>query len=162
MISEGGAHVVKIEGGSELSEVVNLLAQHGIPVCGHLGLTPQSIHKIGGLGVQAATDKTAKELEKDAISLQEAGASCLVLECVPSLVAERVTKLLKIPVIGIGAGSKCDGQVLVLYDILGLTSKQPKFSKNFLSGEDSISGAIKKYVKQVKNNSFPTESNSYE
>jgi 3-methyl-2-oxobutanoate hydroxymethyltransferase len=162
LISEGGAHVVKIEGGSELSEVVNLLSQHGIPVCGHLGLTPQSIHKIGGLGVQAATDKTAKELEKDAISLQEAGASCLVLECIPSLVAERVTKLLEIPVIGIGAGSKCDGQVLVLYDILGLTSKQPKFSKNFLSGEDSISGAIKKYVKQVKNNSFPTESNSYE
>ena len=162
LISEGGAHVVKIEGGSELSEVVNLLSQHGIPVCGHLGLTPQSIHKIGGLGVQAATDKTAKVLEKDAISLQEAGASCLVLECVPSLVAERVTKLLKIPVIGIGAGSKCDGQVLVLYDILGLTSKQPKFSKNFLLGEDSISDAIKKYVKQVKNNSFPTESNSYE
>ena len=162
LISEGGAHVVKIEGGSELSEVVNLLSQHGIPVCGHLGLTPQSIHKIGGLGVQAATDKTAKELEKDAISLQEAGASCLVLECVPSLVAERVTKLLEIPVIGIGAGSKCDGQVLVLYDILGLTSKQPKFSKNFLLGEDSISDAIKKYVKQVKNNSFPTESNSYE
>ena len=162
LISEGGAHVVKIEGGSELSEVVNLLSQHGIPVCGHLGLTPQSIHKIGGLGVQAATDKTAKELEKDAISLQEAGASCLVLECIPSLVAERVTKLLEIPVIGIGAGSKCDGQVLVLYDILGLTSKQPKFSKNFLSGEDSISDAIKKYVKHVKNNSFPKESNSYE
>ena len=162
LISEGGAHVVKIEGGSELSEVVNLLSQHGIPVCGHLGLTPQSIHKIGGLGVQAATDKTAKELEKDAISLQEAGASCLVLECIPSLVAERVTKLLEIPVIGIGAGSKCDGQVLVLYDILGLTSKQPKFSKNFLLDEDSISDAIKKYVKQVKNNSFPTESNSYE
>ena len=162
LISEGGAHVVKIEGGSELSAVVKLITQHGIPVCGHLGLTPQSIHKIGGLGVQAATDKTAKELEKDAISLQEAGASCLVLECIPSLVAERVTKLLEIPVIGIGAGSKCDGQVLVLYDILGLTSKQPKFSKNFLLGEDSISDAIKKYVKQVKNNSFPTESNSYE
>ena len=162
LISEGGAHVVKIEGGSELSAVVKLIVQHGIPVCGHLGLTPQSIHKIGGLGVQAATDKTAKELEKDAISLQEAGASCLVLECVPSLVAERVTKFLKIPVIGIGAGSKCDGQVLVLYDILGLTSKQPKFSKNFLLGEDSISDAIKKYVKQVKNNSFPTKSNSYE
>ena len=162
LISEGGAHVVKIEGGSELSAVVKLIAQHGIPVCGHLGLIPQSIHKIGGLGVQAATDKTAKELEKDAISLQEAGASCLVLECIPSLVAERVTKLLEIPVIGIGAGSKCDGQVLVLYDILGLTSKQPKFSKNFLLGEDSISDAIKKYVKQVKNNSFPTESNSYE
>ena len=142
LISEGGAHVVKIEGGSELSAVVKLIAQHGIPVCGHLGLTPQSIHKIGGLGVQAATDKTAKELEKDAISLQEAGASCLVLECIPSLVAERVTKLLEIPVIGIGAGSKCDGQVLVLYDILGLTSKQPKFSKNFLLGEDSILSLI--------------------
>ena len=162
LTSEGGAHVVKIEGGSELSEAVKLITQHGIPVCGHLGLTPQSIHKIGGLGVQANTDETAKKLEKDALSLQEAGVSCLVLECIPSPVAERVTKLLKIPVIGIGAGVQCDGQVLVLYDILGLTSKQPKFSKNFLSEEDSISDAIKKYVKQVKNNSFPTESNSYE
>ena len=162
LVSEGGAHVVKIEGGSELSETVKLITQHGIPVCGHLGLTPQSIHKLGGLSVQAATSKAAKKLEKDALSLQEAGASCLVVECIPSSVAANVTKLLDIPVIGIGAGINCDGQVLVLYDILGLTPKQPKFSKNFLSEEDSISDAIKKYVEQVKNNSFPSESNSYE
>ena len=162
LVSEGGAHVVKIEGGSELSETVKLITRHGIPVCGHLGLTPQSIHKLGGLSVQAATSKAAKKLEKDALSLQEAGASCLVVECIPSSVAANVTKLLDIPVIGIGAGIDCDGQVLVLYDILGLTPKQPKFSKNFLSEEDSISDAIKKYVERVKNNSFPSESNSYE
>jgi len=158
LVSEGAAHVVKIEGGSELSETVKLITQHGIPVCGHLGLTPQSIHKLGGLCVQAATDKAAKELEKDALSLQEAGAACLVVECIPSSVAANVTKLLDIPVIGIGAGIDCDGQVLVLYDILGLTPKQPKFSKNFLSGKKSVFDAIKEYVEQVKNNSFPPES----
>ena len=137
-----------------------MITQHGIPVCGHLGLTPQSIHKLGGLGVQAATNKAAEELEKDALSLQEAGASCLVVECIPSSVAANVTKLLDIPVIGIGAGVDCDGQVLVLYDILGLTPKQPKFSKNFLSGKKSIFDAIKEYVEQVKDNSFPSKSSS--
>jgi 3-methyl-2-oxobutanoate hydroxymethyltransferase len=162
LISEGGAHVVKIEGGDELSKTIKLITQHGIPVCGHLGLTPQSIHKIGGFEVQAVTDETAKELEKDALSLQEAGASCLVLECIPASVAANVTELLDIPVIGIGAGIHCDGQVLVLYDMLGLTPKQPKFARNFLSGQDSISDAIEEYVNQVKNGSFPSESNSYE
>jgi 3-methyl-2-oxobutanoate hydroxymethyltransferase len=127
-----------------------------------LGLTPQSIHQIGGFGVQAVSNKAAKELEKDALSLQEAGASCLVLECIPSSTAASVTKLLDIPVIGIGAGIYCDGQVLVLHDMLGLTPKQPKFSKNFLSGNDSIFDAIEEYVNQVKNNSFPSPSNSYE
>ena len=162
LVSEGGAHVVKIEGGDELSQTVKLITQHGIPVCGHLGLTPQSIHQIGGFGVQAVSNKAAKELEKDALSLQEAGASCLVLECIPSSTAASVTKLLDIPVIGIGAGIYCDGQVLVLHDMLGLTPKQPKFSKNFLSGNDSIFDAIEEYVNQVKSNSFPSPSNSYE
>ena len=158
LVSEGGAHVVKIEGGRELSETVSLITQHGVPVCGHLGLTPQSIHKLGGLGIQAATDKAAKDLEKDALALQDAGISCLVLECIPSSVAANVTKILDIPVIGIGAGIDCDGQVLVLYDILGLTPKQPKFSKNFLTGKTSVYDAIVQYVEQVKNNSFPSES----
>ena len=161
LITEGGAHVVKIEGGKELSETIKLITQNGIPVCGHLGLTPQSIHQIGGLGVQATTEKDAKKLKEDALSLQNAGASCLVLECVPSSVASVVTKTLDIPVIGIGAGVDCDGQVLVLYDILGLTSLQPKFSKNFLVDQNSILDAIKDYVKEVKDGTFPSLSNSY-
>ena len=161
LIAEGGAQVVKIEGGQELFETVRLITENGIPVCGHLGLTPQSIHQIGGLGVQANTEDTAKKLVEDAISLQSAGASCIVLECVPSEVTADVSKTLNIPVIGIGAGVDCDGQVLVLYDILGLTKTQPKFSKNFLIDHNSIFDAIKDYVAEVKNASFPTSSNSY-
>lgn len=162
LVSEGGAHIVKLEGGDELSETIKLMAQHGIPVCGHLGLTPQSIHKIGGYRVQAVSDETADKLKQDAMALQQAGAVCLVLECVPSAVAADVTQSLDIPVIGIGAGIDCDGQVLVVYDMLGLTDKQPKFSKIFLSGKDSISDAIKDYVNEVKNNSFPSSVHSYE
>jgi 3-methyl-2-oxobutanoate hydroxymethyltransferase len=162
LVSEGGAHVVKLEGGEELSETIKLMGQHGIPVCGHLGLTPQSIHKIGGYRVQAKSDEAADKLKQDAIALQQAGAVCLVLECVPSAVATNVTQSLDIPVIGIGAGCDCDGQVLVVYDMLGLTDKQPKFSKNFLTGKDSIADAIKDYVNEVKSNSFPSPAHTYD
>jgi len=162
LVSEAGAQVVKLEGGEELSETIRLMAQHGIPVCGHLGLTPQSIHKIGGYRVQAKSNEAADKLKQDAKALQQAGAVCLVLECVPSAVATDVTQSLDIPVIGIGAGLDCDGQVLVVYDMLGLTEKQPRFSKNYLIGKDSIAEAIKTYVDDVKNKSFPSSAHAYD
>ncbi|MDB9751454.1 3-methyl-2-oxobutanoate hydroxymethyltransferase [Gammaproteobacteria bacterium] len=159
---ESNTDMVKMEGGKEISEAVASITQDGIPVCGHLGLMPQSIHKLGGYRVQAKTEAEANKLKEDAILLQVSGADCLVLECVPAKVAADISSLLDIPVIGIGAGVGCDGQVLVVYDILGLSEQKFKFSKNFLSGRDSISDAIKAYVAAVKNNSFPSLSHSYE
>lgn len=162
LVSEANADMVKLEGGAEISEAVSLITQDGIPVCGHLGLMPQSIHELGGYRVQAKTEAEAEKLKQDAISLQASGADCLVLECVPAKVAADVSEVLDIPVIGIGAGVDCDGQVLVVYDMLGLSDKEFKFSKNFLVGKDSIADAIKDYVAAVKNNSFPSASHSYE
>ncbi len=162
LVSEGNADMVKLEGGAEISEAVSQITQDGIPVCGHLGLMPQYIHELGGYRVQAKTAAEAERLKQDAISLQASGADCLVLECVPAKVAADVSDVLDIPVIGIGAGVDCDGQVLVVYDMLGLSDKEFKFSKNFLVGRDSIADAIKAYVAAVKNNSFPSASHSYE
>jgi 3-methyl-2-oxobutanoate hydroxymethyltransferase len=161
LVNEGGADMVKLEGGVEIRETVLLITQQGIPVCGHLGLMPQSIHELGGYKVQAKTEKEAEKLKQDAITLQESGADCLVLECVPAKVAAEVSDELDIPVIGIGAGPDCDAQVLVVYDMLGLTKKEFKFSKNFLIGKDSIAAAFEGYVDAVKNNSFPDASHSY-
>ncbi len=161
LIDEGGADVVKLEGGEEICETVALITEKGAPVCGHLGLMPQSINTIGGYHVQAKTEEAVNKLKQDALALQKAGAVCLVLECIPATVAADVTQLLDIPVIGIGAGSDCDAQVLVVYDMLGLTDKQLKFSKNFLVGNDSIADAIKAYVTEVKNKSFPSSEHSF-
>ncbi|GJM04285.1 MAG: 3-methyl-2-oxobutanoate hydroxymethyltransferase [marine bacterium B5-7] len=162
LVKEGNADVVKLEGGAEISETVSQITQEGIPVCGHLGLMPQSVHKLGGYRVQAKTAAEAEKLKQDAIALQTSGAGCLVLECVPAKVAAEVSGVLDIPVIGIGAGVDCDGQVLVVYDMLGLSDKEFKFSKNFLIGKESIAEAIKDYVAAVKNNDFPNASHSYE
>jgi len=162
LINEGNADMVKLEGGAAISETVSQITQDGIPVCGHLGLMPQSIHELGGYRVQAKTEAEAKKLKQDAILLQASGADCLVLECVPAKVAAEVSGVLDIPVIGIGAGVDCDGQVLVVYDMLGLSDKEFKFSKNFLTGQGSITDALKAYVAAVKNNTFPSASHSYE
>ena len=155
LVNEGGADVVKLEGGEEITDIIAAIKQKGIPVCGHLGLTPQSYSSSEGFKVQATTEETAEKLKQDALALQQAGCDCLVFECIPASVAKEVTQLLDIPTIGIGAGVDCDGQVLVVYDMLGITGKKFRFLKNFLKGNDSIADAIKAYVKEVKNKSFP-------
>lgn len=156
LMREGGAQMVKLEGGALLVETVRQLTRHGIPVCGHLGLLPQSIHRLGGYRVEGRDHASAEAIRHDALALQEAGAQLLVLECVPEELAREVAVTLTIPVIGIGAGPGCDGQVLVLYDLLGITSgAPPRFSKNFLQGRDGIEAAVGAYVRAVKDGSFP-------
>ncbi|MDZ7923247.1 MAG: 3-methyl-2-oxobutanoate hydroxymethyltransferase [Marinagarivorans sp.] len=161
-IMQAGAHMVKIEGGQWLAPTVRMLAERGIPVCAHLGLTPQSVNKLGGFRVQGRSDAQAEILLRDAILLEEAGADVLVLECVPSTLAQTITQRLSIPVIGIGAGRQTDAQVLVINDILGLTPKPPKFSKNFLIETGDIAGALSKYVGDVKNGIFPDASHCFD
>jgi 3-methyl-2-oxobutanoate hydroxymethyltransferase len=156
LMREAGAHMVKLEGGAHLVETVRQLTRHGIPVCGHLGLLPQSVHLIGGYRVQGKDHASAEAMRHDALALQEAGAELLVLECVPDELAREIALTLTIPVIGIGAGPGCDGQVLVLYDLLGITpGTPPRFSKNFLQGRDGIGEAVSAYVRAVKDGSFP-------
>jgi 3-methyl-2-oxobutanoate hydroxymethyltransferase len=162
LVNEGGAEVVKLEGGEEICNTVSLITKKGIPVCGHLGLMPQSISTVDGYRVQAKTEGAVKKLKQDALAIQEAGSACLVLECIPANVAADVSQLLDIPVIGIGAGVDCDAQVLVVYDMLGMTRKKLKFCKNFLIGRDSISDAIKAYVNEVKNKTFPAPEHTFE
>jgi 3-methyl-2-oxobutanoate hydroxymethyltransferase len=157
LMAEGGAQMVKLEGGAVMASTVEQLTARGIPVCAHLGLLPQSVHRVGGYRVQGRDAETAEQLILDAIALQDAGADMLVLECVPAVLAAKVTSTLIIPVIGIGAGSICDGQVLVLYDMLGLTpGKRPRFSYDFLADTGNIQSAIAKYVADVKASKFPT------
>ena len=155
LISEGGAEVVKLEGGAEFVKTISHIVSHGIPVCGHLGLTPQSIHKLGGYRIQGRDKSDAEQILNDARLLEEAGVSLLVLECVPHQLAAEITGQLKIPVIGIGAGSACDGQVLVLHDMLGLMKRSPKFSKNFMENASTIQAAVEDYVTAVKATTFP-------
>ncbi len=157
LLAEGGAAMVKLEGGAEVATAVTSLSRWGIPVCAHLGLTPQSIHKLGRYRVQARDEATAEQLLRDARLLQDSGADLLVLECVPRALAERVTSRLRIPVIGIGAGPECDGQVLVLYDMLGLTApeQRPRFVADFLADSGSIPGALAAYVEAVRTGRFP-------
>ncbi|MGD8588127.1 MAG: 3-methyl-2-oxobutanoate hydroxymethyltransferase [Chromatiales bacterium] len=161
LMKEGGAHMVKLEGGSSQLETVRRLATLGIPVCGHLGLLPQSVHKLGGYRVQGRDPADAARLREDAMALQQAGADLLVLECVPAPLAGEISRALTIPVIGIGAGSGTDGQVLVLYDILGMHDKPPRFVKNFLQLGGSIQRALQDYVQAVRNGSFPNPEQSY-
>jgi 3-methyl-2-oxobutanoate hydroxymethyltransferase len=151
-----GANMVKIEGGEIMSETIEFLIRRGIPVCAHIGLTPQSVHQLGGYKVQGESAHQAKQLMIDAVALEKAGASMLLMELVPTALAKKVTKRLSIPTIGIGAGVDCSAQVLVLYDMLGIYSgKKARFMKNFMTGAESIKVAVENYVKEVKAGRFP-------
>jgi 3-methyl-2-oxobutanoate hydroxymethyltransferase len=156
LMQEGGAHMVKLEGGAFLVETVRQLSRNGIPVCAHLGLLPQSVHKLGGYKVQGREELAARQIIDEALALQEAGADMALVECIPAELAGRLTETLDIPLIGIGAGPHCDAQVLVSYDMLGITpGRRPKFSKNFLTGHDSLQTAVEAYVHAVKSGEFP-------
>ncbi|HID44952.1 MAG TPA: 3-methyl-2-oxobutanoate hydroxymethyltransferase [Chromatiaceae bacterium] len=162
LMKEGGAHMVKLEGGHAQVETVRHLTARAVPVCAHLGLLPQSIHQLGGYKVQGRDSHSAERILNDAHELQQAGAQMLVLECVPELLAREVSLALDIPVIGIGAGRGCDGQVLVLHDMLGITpGKAPSFSRNFIEKENSIEDAIRAYVEAVHNGEFPAEEHCF-
>ncbi|PTS76247.1 3-methyl-2-oxobutanoate hydroxymethyltransferase [Aeromonas sp. HMWF036] len=151
-----GARMVKMEGGDWLCDSIRHLTRNGVPVCGHLGLTPQSVHVFGGFKVQGRDEFQAQEIYRQALELQAAGIQLLVLECVPTTLAERITKALRIPVIGIGAGPATDGQILVMHDAFGVTSGYvPKFTKNFLAETGDVRAAIRLYVQQVSEGSFP-------
>ena len=157
-----GAQMVKLEGGSAMVETVQFLTARGIPVCGHIGLTPQSVHQLGGYRVQGKDADAAQRLIADALALQQAGAGMIVLEAVPATLATDISAQLAIPTIGIGAGAGCSGQVLVLHDMLGIyPGKKARFVKNFMSGASSIPDAVKHYVSEVKNGSFPAAEHSF-
>ncbi|MHB0991195.1 MAG: 3-methyl-2-oxobutanoate hydroxymethyltransferase [Burkholderiales bacterium] len=157
-----GAHCVKLEGGAVMGETVAFLTARGIPVCGHLGLLPQSVHATGGYKVQAKSSVAAQQLMEDAGLLAQSGACMLVLEAIPASVARTVTSAVSIPTIGIGAGVDCNGQVLVIYDLLGISpGKPPRFTRNFMNGAPSIPAALTEYAESVKNGSFPAEQHSY-
>lgn len=157
-----GAHMVKLEGGHYMVETTSFLQERGIPVCTHLGLTPQSVNAFGGYKVQGREELAADQLLTDAKAHEEAGAAMILMECVPAKLAAKVTAELHCPTIGIGAGVDCDGQVLVLHDLLGIyAGKSPKFSKNFMTGHDSIQEAIKSYVLAVKDRNFPELQHSF-
>ncbi len=162
LVDEGGARMVKFEGGGVLVETARRLVDNGIPVCGHLGLLPQSVNELGGYRVQGRGEEAAARILRDALDLQQAGAAMLVLECIPASLAARISRELTIPVIGIGAGVECDGQVLVLQDMLGITpGRRPKFSRDFLAGAGSVQEAIRAYVKAVREGSFPAEEHTF-
>jgi 3-methyl-2-oxobutanoate hydroxymethyltransferase len=153
---QAGAQMVKVEGGDWLAPTVQFLVERGVPVCGHVGLQPQSVNTLGGFRVQAKDAATQGRLQVDALALQEAGAAIVVLECVPRAAAAALCQLLRIPVIGIGAGPDCAGQVLVLYDVLGIQPTPPaRFVRNFMQGSDGIEAAVRAYVAAVKDGSFP-------
>jgi 3-methyl-2-oxobutanoate hydroxymethyltransferase len=157
-----GAQMVKVEGGETMVETIRFLTARGVPVCGHLGLTPQSVHTLGGYRIQGKTDAQAQLLIAEAKMLQEAGAGMLVLELIPAAVSREVTAALRIPTIGIGAGADCSGQVLVVHDMLDIyPGKKARFVKNFLRGAGSVQGAIEAYVREVKAGTFPAAEHSY-
>ena len=157
-----GAHMVKLEGGATFAHTTEFLVKRGIPVCGHLGLTPQSVHQLGGFRVQGRSADAAQQLKDDALALERAGAGLLVLEAIPAALAAEVTASLSIPTIGIGAGRDCSGQVLVLYDLLGVfPGKKAKFVRNFMDGAASIQQAVENYVRAVKDGSFPGPEHSF-
>ena len=162
LMKAGGAHMVKIEGGAPQVETVRHLTERAVPVCAHLGLTPQSIHQLGGYRVQGREPEAATRLIEDAMALQQAGAQMLVLECVPAVLAEEVTRNLDIPVIGIGAGPDTDGQVLVLYDMLGISvNRIPSFAHDFLADTGSVPAALAAYVQAVRERRFPAKEHSF-
>lgn len=162
LMKEGGAQMVKLEGGAVKLDTVSHLTAHAVPVCAHLGLLPQSVHKMGGYRVQGRDEESAMGMVEEALALEQAGADMLVLECVPRDLAGRITESLDIPVIGIGAGPECDGQVLVLYDMLGITpGKRPSFSHDFLADAGTVEGAIKAFVDAVRSGAFPAEEHCF-
>lgn len=162
LIQQGGAQMVKLEGGGQQLDAVRALTENGVAICAHLGLQPQSVHKLGGYRVQGRDHYQADEMLRDAINLQNAGAQLLVLECVPQLLAAEITQALDIPVIGIGAGKETDAQVLVLQDVLGITPDHtPKFVRDFMQDANSIEDAIRAYVSAVKDGSFPAEEHCF-
>lgn len=155
-LMRAGAHMIKIEGGAWIAHSTHLLAERGIPVCAHMGLTPQSINRIGGYHVQGRDPEQAESIIAEAKLLEESGASILLLECVPQSLAQTISESLSIPVIGIGAGPNTDAQVMVLHDLLGISPITPKFVKNFLQQSDAgIPGALRSYVDEVKSKRFP-------
>ena len=162
-LMQAGAHMVKLEGGAWLAESVRMLAERGIPACVHLGLTPQSVNVFGGYKVQGRGEQQAQKMLDDALALEQAGAALLLLECVPSELAARISRAVRIPVIGIGAGADTDGQVLVLHDMLGLSlsGRTPKFVRNFMQGQSSIADAISLYTRSVKDRSFPAAEHEF-
>lgn len=163
LMKEGGAEMVKLEGGGPQLETVRYLTERGIPVCGHLGLTPQSVHQLGGYRVQGRERDAATAMLEEAVALQQAGAQMLVLECVPQRLATEISNTLDIPVIGIGVGAGTDGQVLVLYDVIGISvNRIPKFAHDFMQGAVSIEGAVQAYVLAVREGAFPRQENTFE
>jgi 3-methyl-2-oxobutanoate hydroxymethyltransferase len=163
LMQEGGAHMVKLECTVEDVDLVAHLARHGVPVCAHLGLLPQTVHKLGGYKVQGRGQQEAEAMLQNAIAFEQAGADVVLLESVPRSLAAGITRTLHIPVIGIGAGPECDGQVLVSYDMLGITpGRRPKFSKDFLAEAGSIPAALAAYSTAVKDGSFPAAEHSFE
>ena len=161
LVREGGAQAVKIEGGSPLLRTIEKIVVAGIPVMGHLGFTPQSVHQLGGYKVQGKDPQTAQALIAEAKGLEAAGVFALVLEMVPAELAQKTSQAVSVPVIGCGAGPHCDGQVLVTHDVLGLYSRPPKFAKQYVNLQDVISGAVKQYIEEVKGSIFPSEGYSF-
>ena len=156
LMQEGGAKMVKLEGGAGQLDIVEFLAGHDIAVCAHLGLKPQSVHKIGGFHVQGREDAQAEQMLNDARSLEAAGDDIVLLECIPAKLGASITREIHVPVIGIGAGPDVDGQILVLYDILDITAgRKPRFTRNFMAGAESPLHAVKGYVQAVKDRSYP-------
>ncbi|KOC88451.1 3-methyl-2-oxobutanoate hydroxymethyltransferase [Winslowiella iniecta] len=162
-LMRAGANMVKLEGGKWLAETVKQLTERAVPVCGHLGLTPQSVNIFGGYKIQGREAADADRLLDDALALEAAGAQLLVLECVPVALAKRVTEALSIPVIGIGAGNVTDGQILVMHDAFAITGGHiPKFAKNFLSDSGDIRSAVRQYITEVEAGSYPAEEHSFQ
>lgn len=162
LVAEGGAESVKIEGGADFADVIERIGRAGIPVMGHIGLTPQSVHRMGGYVIQGRDDEKAKRLLEDAIALEEAGCYALVLEGIPVEVSQAITERLSIPTIGIGAGVACDGQVLVIYDLLGLDPGfSPKFVKRYAMLHEVVGNAVRSYLDEVKERTFPAEEHTF-
>lgn len=162
IMKETGASAVKLEGGEEILESIRKIAQAGIPVMGHLGLTPQSINQFGSYTTRATGKEEAGKLKSDAIAIAQAGCFAIVLEKIPAILAKEVAGLVSVPVIGIGAGPHCDGQVLVMHDMLGINTEfKPRFLRQYLNLKEQITGAVRQYSADVKNNSFPDASESY-
>ncbi|WP_434144621.1 3-methyl-2-oxobutanoate hydroxymethyltransferase [Photobacterium leiognathi] len=162
-LMRAGANMVKLEGGAWLADTISMLAERAVPVCAHLGLTPQSVNIFGGYKVQGRDIDKAEQMVKDAIVLKNAGAQIIVLECVPASLAERITKAVDIPVIGIGAGNSTDGQILVMHDMFGISANyMPKFSKNFLTETGDMREAVTKYIKDVETGEFPGPQHTFE
>ncbi|WP_297455877.1 3-methyl-2-oxobutanoate hydroxymethyltransferase [Persephonella sp.] len=162
LMKETGANAVKVEGGEEIAPLVEKLVSIGIPVMGHLGLTPQSVHALGGYKVQGRTEEQAKKIVADAKILEQAGVFAIVLEAIPEKLAKEITEFVEVPTIGIGAGKYTDGQVLVFHDMMGFFDKTPKFVKKYVNGKELFLSGLKQFISEVENQQFPSEEHTYE